>query len=301
MNIALPTRKVGDFRARVAESTAVRQSATVREVLVLEGKLHHASFVIRPGRYFVRRLLQISNLYLSEAERAAGGAWGRYRKRTEARRGLRLPREFMADVRWWGWFLGRGRGYGGERITAPFFRFVKQRPSRTWLSNASLAAIGGLFMEMGVCWRFDLPEEMQKRTVEGGRAVADLICIKLLEVMAMVMTAYVIITMKRERPRRRGEAVLTRADNGAAVTWVRRRGGGGEKQARVGALMRIMGAMEAKGGWCLQARHVRVVDNRMADGLTRWKEGQILEKGNAEYPGIAWQVEELGTGEQLMC
>ena len=73
MTIALPTRNVDDLRARAAEWTAERQSATVREVLVLAGKLHSASFVIRPGRYFVRRLLQLSNLHLSGAERAGGG------------------------------------------------------------------------------------------------------------------------------------------------------------------------------------------------------------------------------------
>ena len=48
MTIALPTRKVNDLRERVAGRTAERQSATVREVLVLAGKLNHASFVIRP-------------------------------------------------------------------------------------------------------------------------------------------------------------------------------------------------------------------------------------------------------------
>ena len=30
------------------------------------------------------------------------------------------------------------------------------------------------------------------------------------------------------------------------------------------------------------------VDNRLADGLTRWKEGEILENLNAECPGIDW-------------
>ena len=140
MTIAMPTRKVDDLRARVAEWTAERQSATVRGVLVLAGKLHHASFVIRPGRYFVRRLLQLSNLHLSGAERAGGGeAWGKYRKRAEARRVLRLSREFMADMGWWRFFF-LGGGYGGERITAPFFSLIKQRPSRTWFSDESLAA-----------------------------------------------------------------------------------------------------------------------------------------------------------------
>ena len=73
MTIALP-KKVDELRARLAEWPAGRQTATVREVLVLAGKLHHASFVIRPGRYFGRRFLQLSNLHLDGAERAGG--WG---------------------------------------------------------------------------------------------------------------------------------------------------------------------------------------------------------------------------------
>ena len=74
------------------------------------------SFVIRPGRYFVRRLLQLSNLHLSGAKRAGGReAWGKYREQAEARRVLRLSRKFMADVGWWRWFLGRGGGGTGRR------------------------------------------------------------------------------------------------------------------------------------------------------------------------------------------
>ena len=81
--------------------------------------------MIRPGQYSVCRLLQLSNLNLSGTERAGEeGAWGRYRKRTEARRVLRLPREFMADVGWWRWFWGKGGGYGGERTNSTVFSFV---------------------------------------------------------------------------------------------------------------------------------------------------------------------------------
>ena len=92
-----------------------------------------------------------------------------------------------------------------------------------------------------------------------------------------------------------------RSDYESAVTWVRRCRGGGKKQARVRASMSIMGALEARGGSCFQARHVRGVDSRLADGLTRWKVGQIYENLNADCPGIACQVQELGTGEQLIC
>ena len=133
MTIALPAREGDQSRARLtAECPAGRQTATVKEVLALAGKLNHQSFVIRSGRYFVRRLLQLTNLHLSGADRArGGGAWGRYRKQAEARRIVRLSREFMADVGWWRWVLGRGGGYGGENMTAPSFSFVKQLPSRT--------------------------------------------------------------------------------------------------------------------------------------------------------------------------
>ena len=66
----------------------------------------------------------------------------------------------------------------------------------------------------------------------------DLISINVLEVMAMVMTAYVMVDMRKERLVRKGEAVLTRADNEAAVARVERCRVGGKKQAGVGALMR---------------------------------------------------------------
>ena len=106
--------------------------------------------------------------------------------------------------------------------------------------------------------------------------------------------------MKGERPVRRGEAILMRADNEAAVAWVKRCREGGKRQVRVGALKRMMGALEAKGGWCFQARYVRGIDNRQADGLTRCKEEQIPQNLNAECPEIAWQVQELGNREKLM-
>ena len=48
---------------------------------------------------------------------------------------------------------------------APFVRFVKQPHKRTWLSDASFEAVGGLCLETGVCWRYNLTEEERTRTV----------------------------------------------------------------------------------------------------------------------------------------
>lgn len=56
------------------------------------------------------------------------------------------------------------------------------------------------------------------------------------------------IYMGGERQARRGGAVRIRANNGSAVAWVKGYRGGGKKQTRGGALMRMMGALEARGG-----------------------------------------------------
>ena len=118
----------------------------------------------------------------------------------------------------------------------------------------------------------------------------------------MVMTAYVAVDMRGGRSVRRGEAVLIRAETEPAVAWVKRCRGGGKNQVRVGALVRMMGALKAKGGGCFRARHIqRGINNRLADGLTRWVEEQISEKLNAERPEVAWQAQELGDRDQLMC
>lgn len=53
--------------------------------------LHHAVFVIRPGRYFVRWPLRLSGLHLNEGELAGGGgAWRRTRREVDAERELAL-------------------------------------------------------------------------------------------------------------------------------------------------------------------------------------------------------------------
>ena len=101
MTISLPGRKINEKQEMLQEWPEERSKATVREVLVLAGKLHHVVYVIKPGRYFVRRLLQRGELHLNGREKKWGGrAWGRDRKKAEAGRVLYLTEEFMADVEW---------------------------------------------------------------------------------------------------------------------------------------------------------------------------------------------------------
>ena len=86
MTVGLPQRKLEDLRQRLANWLPERREEAVREVLSLAGKLHHAAYVVRPGHYFVRRLLWLANLHLTgeiqEGEGTRGEDFvGRQRRR----------------------------------------------------------------------------------------------------------------------------------------------------------------------------------------------------------------------------
>ena len=72
MTISLPDRKINELREMLEEWPEEKNKATVREVLVLAGKLHHVAYMVRPGRYF-RRYLQLSKLHLNGLEKRGGG------------------------------------------------------------------------------------------------------------------------------------------------------------------------------------------------------------------------------------
>ena len=72
MTISLPARKIRELQELLEEWSAGRRTAMVREVLGLPEKLHYVKYVIRPGRYFVRRLLQLSKLHLNGQGKRGG-------------------------------------------------------------------------------------------------------------------------------------------------------------------------------------------------------------------------------------
>ena len=161
-----------DLRQRLEGWPPERWTATVREALSIAGKLHHAAYVVRQGRYFVHRLLRLANLHLTGEElRGGGDAWGRLRRNAEAERIVKITPEFMADVGWWRWFVQQERWKRGERLTAPFFRFVKQAPSRRWYSDASYQAVGGFCLETGWWWRYGLNGEERSRTIRSRKGM----------------------------------------------------------------------------------------------------------------------------------
>ena len=53
-------------------------------------------------------------------------------------------------------------------------------------------------MKTGVPWRFQLPEEAQNQTIEGGQTIGKLASIHLLDVMAMTVRAFAMVELGGE-------------------------------------------------------------------------------------------------------
>lgn len=89
----------------------------------------------------------------------------------------------------------------------------------------------------------------------------DDISINVLELLGMVISAWVLVILCEDLPKQADDCVF-RGDNEAGVQWVRRRRAG--KEPRSGALMRFL-------GWNFDALHVPGVLNDIAYAISRWK------------------------------
>ena len=123
--------------------------------------------------------------------------------------------------------------------------------------------------------------------------------INVLELLAMVVTAWAFTVEAKSAPQYAGESIPVRGDNMSAVHWVNRCRGG--REPRAGALMRILGCLEKHSGWCFRAKHVRGVANVLADGVSRWDRPTIAANLLALRPDIDWQEQRLGEAGADLC
>ena len=124
--VAMQLRLPADKLRRLQEATAAwrgRKCCTKRELLSLIGSLQHAATVIRPGRSFVRRMIDLSCS----------------RKHVEAR--IRLNREFRSDLEWW---FHLAAVWNGVSILAPL---KAENPDLEITSDASGTWGCGAFSE----------------------------------------------------------------------------------------------------------------------------------------------------------
>ena len=91
MEIRLPDEKLSRIKQMIY-SWRSKKSCTKRTLLSLIGNLQHASSVVRPGRTFLRRMIDLS------------------KRQVHMDGHLRLNAEFRADLRWWATFLDTWNG-----------------------------------------------------------------------------------------------------------------------------------------------------------------------------------------------
>lgn len=289
MTIAVPQEKISRLRVMLDQWPGERTTASVKDVRSLLGKLLHLCEVVRPGKFFIRRILnQLGLAPLKEGERDGGAVAGA----RQMRRVVRLGREFHADLDFWRVILAMSTGPDGvTRLEAPLFTSFLQLPSRIIISDASGDAMGGYCLETGWWWRIDFTEDVRMR-LRRRVCQRDDLSMNVFELLGMVVTAWALTVHVGDSPEYPGQSVLMRGDNMSAVHWVNKCRGA--REPRSGALMRMLGCLEMRNGWRFRAKHIKGVANTLADGISRWPHDEIETNLRSYRPDIRWQERPLG-------
>lgn len=113
---------------------------------------------------------------------------------------VELSGEFHADLEWWKWAVHQRCMLEGVSLYASFYEHVEWPVVRHWLSDATTKAIGGFCLELRVWWRYDLSvDEMRRSSASTTCAAHNKLSINLLELLAMVVTAYVMVVVREDR------------------------------------------------------------------------------------------------------
>ena len=176
-----------------------------------------------------------------------------------------------------------------------------KRPAKLYdLSDASFGAIGGFCGKLRIYRRYDSPlalsAELKRKPA---RRETCSVTINLLELVGMVLTARVMHELVRDRPESKGDPILMRGDNFAAVTWANRCGGARNKRAVL--MMRMLGRLEIQGGWRYDAKHIPGVQITLADGISRWPRSELADRVRQLTNTDDWSEQSIGTRGERLC
>ena len=193
---------------------AVASDYTLRSLM---GKLLHVSEVVRPGKSFVRRIINQLGMSPVRSWDERFGVSGVGKRRRKLRACVRLDPEFHDDISFWRMVVQRAlRPEGGGRLSAPFLSLYFRPHVRTLWSDASGDAMGGYCLESG-CWcRYDFDENVQTR-VRPNVFGRDDLSINLLELLAMTVTAWAFTVQAATPPDYLGASILMRGNNSSGV------------------------------------------------------------------------------------
>lgn len=130
--LSLPPEKLQRLKGLI-KSWQGRKCCKKRELLSLIGQLSHASRVIRSGRTFLRRMIDLASVP------------------KELHHWVRLNKGFQSDLHWWSVFLDDWNG------TSMFSGLVRTPPVATITSDASGSWGCGAFISSGAWFQFCWP------------------------------------------------------------------------------------------------------------------------------------------------
>ncbi len=133
LTISLPREKLERLCTMIRDWES-KKSCTKRELLSLIGYLQHACLVIKPGRSFLRRMIDLS-----------AGARALHHR-------VRLNAGFRSDLKWWNCFLPVWNG------TCPMSSVVKGEPQVVLTTDASGAWGCGAYTCTGLWFQLKFPD-----------------------------------------------------------------------------------------------------------------------------------------------
>ena len=122
--------------------------------------------------------------------------------------------EFHDDIAFWKWVIDQQLVRKRKSLCAPIYDHIMPTRARRYYSDASFTALGGFCPELKVYWRYSLAEvltlELKKQSVT---VTKQAITINLLELIGMMMSAFVMQITENDRPEYAEDRILLRGDN----------------------------------------------------------------------------------------
>jgi hypothetical protein len=223
----------------------------------LVGKLRCRAYCIRPGRYFLRRLINAAGC-LRHLDTL-----------------VPLGPAFHADLAMWRELMEDPELQASSYRT-PLYNHLRRTPEVLVVGDAMAESGGGFVCGMGLdvaaWWKVSWPQDVVDRfhrTSQRLESHVNMITIAHLELATLVLG---LATMTELLPACEGRAVLALADNTNPVSWARR---AGAQDWRAAALVRLIGTMEARQRFSLAAKHIEGVKNEEADFISRHGEEEV--------------------------
>ncbi len=233
MTASLSAERLHELQSLLRDWEGV-EVATVQELDSLHGKLNWATNVVRPGRSYLRRLID----FTSEAQRKGPGPH-------------RLTKAVRRDLKWWGDFAPKWNG-----ISLLYDQHWSEAPLIQLFTDACETGYGGVFGDQWFHGNWTPKQYHRALGPKGSRSMP------FLELLALVLAA---ATWGNQW---RGKRITFRSDCMPVVQALdyRKRS---SKIERLNALVRHLTHLAAIHGFDFRCHHIPGITNIAADRLSR--------------------------------